>query len=57
MRERNVELIYKFYFLSEILKHQDLNCFYMNKNFLESKEQQEGHHQAEETHSLRQSKS
>merc|ERR1719458_1338111 len=40
-----------------ILKHQDLNCFYMNKNFLESEEQQEGHHQAEETHSLRQSKS
>merc|ERR1719458_747106 len=40
-----------------ILKHQDLNCFYRNKNFLESEEQQEGHHQAEETHSLRQSKS
>merc|ERR1719472_311580 len=40
-----------------ILKHQDLNCFYRNKNFLESEEQQEGYHQAEETHSLRQSKS
>merc|ERR1719472_254087 len=40
-----------------ILKHQDLNCFYMNKNFLESEEQQEGHHQTEQTHSLRQGKS
>merc|ERR1719510_2570393 len=29
--------------------------FFLHKNFLESKEQQEGHHQAEETHSFRQS--
>ena len=26
--------------------------FFLYKNFLESEEQQEGHHQAEETHSL-----
>ena len=30
--------------------------FFLYKNFLESEEQQEGHHQAEETHSLWQSK-
>ena len=29
--------------------------FFLHKNFLESEKQQEGHHQTEETHSLRQS--
>merc|ERR1719158_2607746 len=38
-----------------ITKTPGLEFFFTNKNFLESKEQQEGHHQAEETHSLRQS--